>query len=207
MPRALIGLLLLLQATPARYTLDAIAWRARQVRPSQQVEVGLSLNGRPAGQGTLLLDGGEAHFAFKDAFGTRGAVLRVSGGMVGLETAQREWIAPDAVDGVRELLGQEAQLGGLVELLSGRAPAGRWRRDGVGAFVQGTGVWARVGAQGEMLEAGVGPVHLEMNALDAVLRFRGQELVLRWSDRRHRPIPTEAFHMARSGEVLLLGSY
>ncbi|MCB9672498.1 MAG: hypothetical protein H6736_08040 [Alphaproteobacteria bacterium] len=205
MSRALILLLLALRAEPARYTLDAIRLRATVALPAQQRELSIRLEGAPALRATLLYDAGRAHLAFRDALGVRGPTLRMADGMLGFTDATTTWLAPDAVEGVRLLLGDDVTPAQLVDLALGRAPEGAWSRVPAGAEVRSGGLVARVDREGRLQAATAGALELAFADGAVTVRRRSLEARVELGAPTYREVPEQAFALT-DGRVVWVGS-
>jgi hypothetical protein len=206
MPRALIVLLLGLQADAARYTLDAIRLRATAPLPSQQLEIGLSFNDRPLGEATVLYAEGAAHVALKGMLGGHGPVLRVAHGMVSVTPApDKTWLAPDAGRGLSELFGDTLTPSDLVDLWMGRAPAGEWRLTSTGAEVRLPGVRVEVDRSGAVVGADVDQARLVVEGSRRTLQRGSLRLGMEVRSTTLRSIPDGAFTMEPPGQVQWMG--
>jgi len=190
MSRALIALCALLQAVPARYTVQAASLRAcRPVQP-QRRSVELWSGGRQLAVGTWLVDGRRSHIAVRNTLGQPVSILRIADGAVGLElVGRREIVAADA----SLVVDVEA----ITTLALGWLPreACELRPMGEGWSARGPEISAVLDREAAVIRAQVGPVAIERAGLEVWLRARGAEIRLVLGEPEELDVPAQAFRI------------
>jgi hypothetical protein len=199
MPRAALIALLLLQATPARYTPDAI--RARATRPlvDQHRDVTVALGDRHLGTYTISYADGAVLVAPRGPLGHHGPRVRVAHGMIGVDRDRgTDVVFGDAVLALQEVVGPDLTLRTLAELVLGVAPDGRWSADA--HQVEQGPLTVAVDREGRVQWAVVGDLALHHDARRSRLETPVGTFTLTWGARVERPIPPAAF--ALQGRLL-----